>query len=540
MNEQNKQKHPSSRKAHLRVMAILSVVVVIVGIVALNIGMDVLEKQMPIAVDLTSDSTFTMSDNSVTLARGIGQNEQIGNTEIVVFVNEKLFTNNDYTSYPMMYELKEVAIQSAGTADGQQMYNRLLESFETVLDQFYYMLKQYQVESGGKITHRFIDVDANPALAAAYQEYEIGAGTVLFLNEDGTRSQKFELLNMISLDQQASTTEYNSDAERLVASCLNLVTAVDSKKATFLLGHGEDDTLVNTLQQFLINNACDVAALDITASKTPEEDTDVFVIAAPTVDYSAEEIALLRKWLENDGKRGRDLLVVTDPSAKLPSLYEMVGDEYGIVVTDDLVCETDSANLYNNNTLYPYGTIESTEHASAAGQRVLMPMTRALKLTVTSSTEAALYAKPIVTFADTTKVQTLADLAAGKVQIEDYKTPETTPVVGAAYTTVRQYDNDTKQWLNTDVMVFGSSVALYQNTMSLPSAVNNEAAFLDTFRGLSDLESVISISSRSLAKDTIDFGNSSTQNTLSIVFMWVLPLLMVVIGTVVFIRRRSL
>ncbi|MBR2481964.1 MAG: Gldg family protein, partial [Oscillospiraceae bacterium] len=314
MNEQNKQKHPSSRKAHLRVMAILSIVVVVVGIVALNIGMDVLEKQMPIAVDLTSDSTFTMSDNSVTLAKGIGQNEQIGNTEIVVFVNEKLFTNNDYTSYPMMYELKEVAIQSAGTADGQQMYNRLLESFETVLDQFYYMLKQYQVESGGKITHRFIDVDANPALAAAYQEYEIGAGTVLFLNEDGTRSQKFELLNMISLDQQASTTEYNSDAERLVASCLNLVTAVDSKKATFLLGHGEDDTLVNTLQQFLVNNACDVAALDITASKTPEEDTDVFVIAAPTVDYSAEEIALLRKWLENDGKRGRDLLVVTDPS----------------------------------------------------------------------------------------------------------------------------------------------------------------------------------------------------------------------------------
>lgn len=531
-----------SRKLRLGTVATITTVIVIAVVMLLNIGMDVLEKRFPIAVDLTADGTFTMSDNSIQLAQMIGQNERIGNTEIIVFVNEALFTNNEYDSYPMMYELKETAIQNAGSSDGTAMYNRLIGSFETVLDQFYYMLKQYQVESNGKISHRFIDVDANPALASAYQEYEIGAGTVLFLNEDGTRSQKFELLNMISLDQQSSAVlpEYNSEAERLVAACLNLVTAEDSKKATFLLGHGEDNTLINTLQQILINNACDVVALDITASNKPEEDTDIFVIAAPTKDYTDEEIAMLREWLDNDGKRGRDLVVIADHSAKLPSLYEMVGDEYGIVVTDTLVCETDSANIAGNNTLYPYGAINSTEYTSALiGQRVLMPMTRAIEVTVTTETDAALYGMPIVSFGDSAKVQTLADLEAGKVQIEDYKTPESTPH-GAAYTTAKQYDNDTKQYYTTNVMVFGSSMALYQSTMSIPSAAANETVFTETFRGLTGLDSVISVSSRSLREDTLDFGDSATPNTYAVIFMGVLPLGFVIAGVVVFVIRRRL
>ncbi len=545
-NPQNASKKGVSRKLRLGTVATVTTVIVIAVVMLLNVGMDVLENRFPVSVDLTADGTFTVSDNSLQLAHGIRDNAAIERCEIVVFVDEALFLNDDYSAYPMVYQMREMYVQYYGTALGTEYFNDLLDSFETVLDQFYYMLKQYQVESGGKVTHRFVNMDANPALAAAYQDYGVEPGSVLFLNADGSRSQSFTLMEMISADMNTSnmTVDFSSEAERLVAAKINLVTAVNAKKATVLTGHGEDSNVLASLEAMLIDNACDVAAVDITASETPDEDTSIFIIPAATVDYSEEEIARLREWLDNGGKRGRDLLVIADPLTRLPNLYELIGDEYGIEVLDQLVCETSDSNRYNSMALNAYGTVAESEYtASLVGQRVLMPMTRALKLTVTDDTATSKYAKPLVEFDTSAKVQPLADMLASEtadIEEADMIAPDSYPVLGAAYTTAKQYDNDTDRYYTTNVMVFGSSLYFSGSVMSIPSASVNETLFLDTFRGLTGLDSVISVSSRSLQEDTLDFGDSATQNTYAVIFMGVLPLGFVIAGVVVFVRRRRL
>ncbi len=545
-NTQRASKKGVSRKLRLGTVATITTVIVIAVVMLLNVGMDVLENRFPVSVDLTADGTFTMSESSVVLAHGIRDNAAIESSEIVVFVDEALFLNDDYSAYPMVYQMREMYVQYYGTALGTEYFNELLESFETVLDQFYYMLKQYQVESGGKVTHRFVNMDANPALAAAYQEYNVEPGSVLFLNADGSRSQSFTLMEMISADMnsQSLTVDFTSEAERLVAAKLNLVTAVNAKKATVLTGHGEDANVISSLKSMLVDNACDVVTMDITASQTPDADTNVFIIPAATVDYSDEEIARLRAWLDNDGERGRDLLVIVDPLTRLPNLYELVGDEYGIEVLDQLVCETSDDNRYNSMALNAYGTVTQTEYGtSLVGQRVLMPMTRALKVNITDDTATSKYAKTMAEFDTSAKVQPLAEMLASssaEITEADMITPDSYPVVGAAYTTSKQYDNDTDRYYTTNVMVFGSSMYFYGSVMNIPSASTNEELFLETFRGLTGLDSVISVSSRSLQKDTLDFGESATQNAYGAIFMGVLPLGFVIAGIVVFVVRRRL
>lgn len=503
-------KHRLSRKWRFGTVAMVTTVVVVAAVLLLNVVMDAIESRYPLTVDLTSEGTYSLSDASIELAQGLDKDVQI-----VVFRAESYF---------------------ATPATGYEALN-------TVITQFYQSLKQYQSESGGKLTYEFVDLDANPTLAARYEAYDVTSDSVLFLC--GERYQTITLDDLYTYTVDSSYNYvFSSEVEHVMAARINLVSASVSKKVTFLTGHEEDVYAISGMTELLSNNGCVVTELDITASAEPEADTGVFVIAGPTKDYTADEIARLRSWLNNDGKREKDLVVLCDSVSRLPNLYEMLSDEYGIEVLEQIVVETDAANVYQQNPYYVYGDVAQTDYtADLVGQRVMMGTVRALKLNISESTDESMYAKPLVTYDETAKVQPLASrlgeegAATGEESLRD---ADAYPVVGAAFTTARMYDNDTNQYYTTDVMVFGSTTITYDMVINITSACDEEL-FLSTFRGLTGLESVISVSSRSLTQQTVDFGGSLVPSVLGIgVFMVGLPVLLIVVAIVVFVRRKRL
>ena len=507
--QETKPKARLSRKFRLGTVATVTTIVVIAAILLLNVVMDAVEARYPLTLDLTAEGTYTLSEKSVTLAKGIEKD-----VEIIVFRNESFFAS------PNQAEL-----------------------LNTVLTQFYQTLKSYQMESGGKVSYQFIDLDANPTLAARYEEYDVNSKSVLFLCED--RFQLISLEDLYAAKDNYTTYEitYTSEVERVVAAKINLVTAQNSKTATILMGHGEDAGAITGLTKMLNNNACEVETLDITASAEPVEENSVFIIPAPSKDYTVEEVAKLRKWLDNDGKREKDLVVFLNSSARLPNLYELLADQYKIEVLEQIVVETDLKNVFAQEMFYTYATVQSTEYTAAlANQRALLAFAAPMKLTGSTSTEESLYTQALATHSEIAKVQPLeARLEQGTdfSEIEDMQDADSYPLVTAAYTVDRMFDNDTDQYYTTNVMVFGSPTMVYEATLNLTSACN-EDLFLNTFRGLTGLESVISISSRSLDYELLDFGGSQTPIVLAVIFMAVLPLMIVAVSIVVFVRRRRL
>ena len=500
-----------SRKMRYGTTAAITIVIVIAAILLLNVLADTLENRFPLTVDLTADGTYTLSEESIKLAESLDKDVQI-----VIFAKETAFTSPSTSS----------------------------DVFNTILSQFYNTLQQYRLRSGGRVSFSFVDLDNNPTLAASYQTYGVAQNDILFLCGDRFEKMAINDLYTQSADYTTYTYTYTSEVERTVATKINLVSTNDLKTAAMLSGHGEAEEFVSSVTAVLSSNGCRVDTLDITASEEPTEDTDVFVIVAPTADYSDEEIARIRSWLDNGGHREKDLLVFTSYRAACPNLCAFLNDEYGIEVGESIVCETDGANVYNRNPYYTYADIASTDYtADLTESRVLSVYTRPLTLHLTDSAEESNYSKPLVTFGETARLQSFASAYGedGAATGQDSLVPaDEYPIVGAAYTVARIYDNNDNQYYTTNVMVFGSEDFLYSSLLeSLPSA-QNEALFLNAFRGLTGINSILQFSSRSLTQDTLDFGDSVTSTVLTILFIGVLPVLMIVLAIAVFLRRRRL
>ena len=106
----------------------------------------------PISLDLSADKIYTLSEESVKIAEAIDKD-----LEIVVFAAESEFSN------PTM---------------GAQ---NSLPEFDTAMKEFYSALHQYKSHSKDKLTYSFIDPNQEPAKFAAYNDYEVANGDILFL-----------------------------------------------------------------------------------------------------------------------------------------------------------------------------------------------------------------------------------------------------------------------------------------------------------------------------------------------------------------------
>ena len=544
----NQEKKGVSRKWRFGTVAMVTTAVVAAVIVLLNVVMDVVEERYPLTLDLTTEGTYSLSDESYKLARNM-ENE----TEVVVFLNETVFTAGDYTPFKSDLYAMQVQYESYfGAEVGGQYYNEFYESFTTVLDQFYNMLKTYRAESNGKLSFRFVDLDASPALAAAYQEYEPEKAQVLFLS--GERHQSCSVVDFMTggLNQSTMLMKFNSEVEKMVASKINLVSSSNTKKATILTGHGEDSKVISQLTELLPLNGCMVSTMDITTMNTPEEDTDVFIIPGATTDYTIEEVNNLRTWMNNDNKFEKDLLVFTNYAAQpLENLYQFLGDEYGIEVMDAIVYEQDPGMQYSLSTRDPaidnYATVASTDFTKTlGGERVFAPTSNALKLHFSEETSDSEFSKPLITSSDTALLMSMAEFRRLTQSGEEDATIESTlgnadsyPIVSAAYTTSSIYNNTDQKSYSTDVMVFGSVDFMHAEKMNVSSAVN-EDMFLAVFRGLTGLDTTLTISARSLTGEVLDFGSRTPVTVLGLLFVWVLPATLALAALIVFIRRRRL
>ncbi len=521
-----------SRKWRFGTVAMVTTVIVVAVVMLMNVAMDALEARYPLTLDLTSDGRFSLSEESVALARGVQKD-----VDVIVFVDEAFFTLNDYTAYPTLYQVAQAISKNYGS--------EFVSALEVTMEQFYNMLKQYMMESNGRVKTTFINLDANPTLAVDYQAYEVETGTILFLCED--RYQKMDLMELLSAESDETTFEvtFTSDAERQIAAKINLVSAQNVKTATILTGHDEDAQAISALTSMLTSNGCMVETLDITTSAEPVEQTDVFVIVGAKKDYSPEEIARLRKWIDNDGRREKDLAIFVEALQSLPNLYEMLHDEYGVEVLDAVIAETDANNVYLSQT-YPYGNavyadVQVTDYtATFNGQRVVLPYAAALQVHLTDSTDAAKYATVLATHGETAKL--LVNEAKTEDEKASYvqKDAPSYPIASSVCVTDRLFDNDIDKWCTTNVMVFGSAQMLHSEPINISSAIN-EDFFLSVFRRATGLESAVSVSTRTLSQKTLDFGGSAVPKVLGIyVFTIGLPLVMIAIAIVVFVRRRRL
>lgn len=504
------------RKLRYGSMATVLTVVVVAAAVLINVVAGILYDRFPLSLDLNKDKTYTLTEESVKIAKNIKKD-----IKITIFTPEDLFASQ--------------------TGD-QQM--------DTILRQFTEALKQYQSLSGGHVTYEYLDITGNPTLSKPYEKYEIVYGSILFRSGEG-EDEKYKVLTVNDIvEQDYSNYSYtgqvtiNSKVENALATGVNAVSASRMLMATIFTGHDEDSNTISSLKSLMGTNGFSFEEVNPGTTTNFHKDSILGIIAAPTKDYTEAEIERLTKWLANDGKRGRNLLVLTDSIADCPNLYDFLSTEYGITVTDNIIKETDTNRLFSEGGYEFLGDTESTEFTSgsAGDANVLMMNARQLKLQYGADEERSERNVPVVTSPDTARLVSLKEIEeAGDAQLDGTKA-DAYPLVSMAYANFWNYDNSGDESVRRDtyVVVCGSAGMVDNTLLSyFGGYVKNEITFMDTINAACGNEEAISITGRSVEKESVVFTETSAK-IMRIVFAFAIPGLLIIVSIAVFLRRRHL
>lgn len=498
------------RKLRYGGVATALTVVVVAVVVLVNVVANILNERFPINLDLTADKLFTLGDESREIVSSVEKD-----VEIVVFAEESTLANSS----------------TEGTG--------------AILKQLHELLGLYQSYSGGKIDVTYVDLNSDPSLVTRYSEYEVTSYDVLFLC--GDRHRKISMNDMFTYDETSyyyygTLNVTASKVEQMMASNLMMVTSDETPQILFLTGHGEDSYATSGLKALLEVNNYEPVDLDITGSEEYSEEAVMAIIVAPEDDYSDSEIEALRTWLDNGGQRGRHLMVLVNYAADCPNLYEFLSVEYGLEVTDNLVQETDANRVYQMSASYVYGDIGSSDYLTdIEGSRVLMPITRQILPTAGTDTNSSLFNTSLLTFPESAKLVRMADAIADPDN-PDQEAPEAFdadeyPIVGGAMATSWTYDSDNNQ-IETNVIVLGSSAMAYEMFSGM-STVENEAFLLNMTNGITGNENPVDISNKPLEQTSLEF-TTAQQNIFFFVFVAAVPIAILIVCLVVFLRRRRL
>ena len=501
-----------SRKFRFGAASTALTVIVSVLLVLVSVIGDLLNDRFPLNMDLTADKSYTFSENSEKVAKLVDRD-----VEIVVFSAEDTFKN-------------------ATTGDEG-----------TILKQFYEFTKKYESLTGGKVKTVYIDATNDPTSYAKYSDkYDLSAGgnlPILFRTDDRYRvvgpTELYETTGDGYYQQQISS----SNVESVLATNLQYLCRNSVEKVTMITGHdegmisGRDSGTVADVTDVLKRNGYDVETVDFTTSNKISDDSRALVIVAPSKDYSADDIKRIRTWLYNDGSYGRDLVVLTDYTASCPNLYDFLKEEYYVQVESKVVLETSADYTYNFYAYYPYANIETTDFTSAvAGKKVLLPTCLQLTPLKENNTDYAQYVVPLAKFNETAQLMPITSLSDKNAKAVE---PEG-DVYGVLLSVYDSYNNDLQEQTTTRVLISGSYDILNSDIRQSLSTVKNEDMFMGAFNQMMGNTDSIVVSSHSINNKTLEYSGTAKMVLGFGVFTVAVPLIMIILCLVVFIRRKHL
>lgn len=518
MKRISKDKIRNLRRLRYGTAATVLTVVVIVAVLLLNIVMDIIADRYPLTWDMSADKVFTLSEESIKIAESVKND-----IEIIIFNDEEVFAN-----------------PTTGTNAG-------IPEFDTTLREFYNALRQYRTRSGEKITFQFVNPDQEPAKYAAYEKYGVSAADILFLS--GERHKISSIADLYELDDSNyytyGTYEFYSKVEKVLAANIYNLQSENERIVQVLVGHEEDADTIAGLQALYELNGYTFEQLNITGSAEINEKAEVMLIAAPAKDYSDAEIKRIHEWMFNKGAYNRHLIVYTNPVASCPNLYELLDVEYGIQVTDELLLETDMNRMQNYTPNYTLCDVPSTKFTANSANTGKLSTPIARRLTTSWSSEAghenaiANLSTVLNNYPESARLIKLQDFSENNTDGVYQPPADQYPLTSMIAATINSYDNNTQKAAYGTVVVSGCPAMAYSDFIQNGSFYNEEL-LLDTINSVTGHENSVSISNKILDTETVVFS-PEVQLIVGIgVFTVGIPVIVLIICLVVFLRRKNL
>ncbi len=369
------------------------------------------------------------------------------------------------------------------------------------------LLDDFKFYGGDNFDYEIIDPDANPI--AAQQDGYSRDGVILVMGESK------EILSTVT--------------ELEVASGLIRLMNPEKQKLYFLVGHGEfnfeetGDTSINQLKLALEDRNYTPETLNLLATNAIPEDAKVLILAGPMIPLSAEEVDLIRAYLDGGGS----LIVLYEPIAvtqfgnEPDPLTAYLQEAWGITMQNDIIIDLTSQEPFVAIAAQ-YGNSPITQKLQSTA--TIFPTARSVRAT---TVEGITQTELILTSQQSWAETDIASINSGQVAPD-----EGVDVMGPVSLAVAA----TRATSGARVLVIGDAEFV---TNQGYAAYGNGDLILNSVNWSANQEDIISLTPKDITQRTLQIpAQSYFLNLVLFGVVLVLPGSMLVAGVVVWYQRR--
>jgi len=487
---------------------------VIVGVIIINILVSALSSRFVLEFDMSKNKDNSMTKENIEYLQDIKED-----INITVCANAE-----NYSNY-MGYYAQEYNVSDNAAVD--------------YYDQTIRILKKYG-DYNNKIEVDFIDPQTAEFtnITSKYMNETLAYGDVIVSAGDKHKIVGYK--DIYSLYEDTTYASYGmsfytvsgNNVETAVTSAISYVLAEDIKKVALLTGHSSVDYTATYLKMLKENNYEATVIEDKLVGEISKE-YDAVIIVCPSKDFTAGELDAISEFLDNDGKLGKGLMVFADASAPyLPDLYDFLS-QWGIVLEDGVVFETNASNHLESDPT-TIGTYSTERDDLLSGISICLTGNN-VPIYPAFENKNGISVLPLTTTPETSVAAPKGSgdgwAGADKLTPKEYNS--------SVLATKSDYDDDNNP-IASCVAVFSSAHFLESEYSESGSVSNKNLVMAVTERATgADDSGIVFVSkyleSESFASDITEQDGKLMRN----IFMWIIPLLTIAVAIFIYIRRKN-
>ena len=467
-------------------------ILLVVIILAFFIGVTVLMQKLDlIPIDLTEDKLFTLTDES---------KEQVKNID------------------------KEINIYFIGYSEDN-----------STLD----LARQY-TKVNDKIKIEAVTSESRPDLV---QKYGIETDSEGIIVESGNQYKVLSSSDLYTYD--STTYESINVAEEKLTAAIKSVSVEELPKVYFLSGYSSFSLTsgMQYLNMYLQNEVTEVKTLDILSEGKVPDDCNTLVIASPEKDFDDVATNTITEYINKGGNilwlnaamaQSRELTNVN----KILAMYGVKPFEVGIIR------ETDSSKMVSNSPDLIMPEIQYADATNKLHDSEGVIFINATKINVASDEELEslnITKTELIKTSENAYFRSNFENSTNAIQQGE---EQKAFLVGAQFDkiiTAANDENNTKE-VKSKLIIYGENyfISDYQLTQSTQTPMiayrKNKDLVLNSIAYLSDREEDITVRKNT---GSITYTATEQENRIILAIITIVPLLIIIIGIIVWIKRKS-
>ena len=350
-------------------------------------------------------------------------------------------------------------------------------------------------------------------------KYNADSNTIVVTCEATGRQETIAIDDIIGYDMMSyyysgEATETEFDAEGLLTSAVDGVLSDASRTVYQTSGHDEvsiPSAITDRLKKLHIT----VESVNLLTDGGIPDDCDLLILNAPSRDLADDERTAVEAYLAAGGQvmynmAGQDL--------DLPNLEQLCAS-YGMVVADGMIADTQ--RYYQNNPYLFFPTVDnSVDAADGLGSDAMILCYASRGMTIGTPAR------------DTITVSSFLNTSNGGTAVVD-EGNQTTGVFSVGAVATEEIDDG----ITARFTVVGSNSLIAENLLTAFTNLDNADLFIQAATCGFDEVSAISIEPVSLSEPT---NTVTTGGVWALLFIFVLPVMLLIAGFVRWMRRRKL